>query len=133
MNQYRILSSISAAFALITLMGCTPNTPQEIAQTQQSQPHVTWNGDVDDSATVFVQVGKTWVDDVKGKPVENATSNFQGILPSSDGTTVTLASKAGRGDVEIVQQPTKDNNYTAGVRIMDPEAGKDHYKFVLTW
>ena len=102
-------------------------------QVEQSQPHVSWSGDVDNSATVFVQNGKAWVDDVTGKAVQNATSNFQGTLPVNDGVTVTLASKVGRGTVEIVQQPTKDNNYTAGVRILDPEPGAGQYNFVLTW
>ena len=102
-------------------------------QVQQSQPHVSWSGDIDDSATVFVQSGQAWVDDVTGKPVQNATTVFQGTLPANDGTTVKLASKVGRGTVAVVQQPTKDNNYTAGVRILDPEPGAGHYNFVLTW
>jgi len=133
MKQNHRLLIVVGLSILMAVAGCSDDRVTPAGQVPQSQPHVAWNGDVDDSATVYVQGGKTWVDDVKGKPVQNTSSNFQGVLPSSDGTTVNLASKEGRGDVEVIQQPTKDNNYTAAVRILDPEPGKDHYKFVLTW
>jgi hypothetical protein len=39
----------------------------------------------------------------------------------------------GRGRVELVEQPSPANNYTAVVLIRDPERGDDSYEFELTW
>ncbi len=134
MTQYPgLIRNVAVALVLCSAMGCTQSNSPITVQIHQSQPQLTWSGDVDDSATVFVQAGKAWVDNVTGKPVQNSTSNFQDQLPASDGTTVKLASKSGRGTVVITQQPTKDNNYTAAIRIVDSEAGADHYQFQLAW
>lgn len=129
----RIISLVCACI-LFTVAGCSNEQVQQSNLNQeQSQPHMSWSGDVDAGVTVFVQGGKAWIDDVSGKPVQNSASNFQGVLPNSDGVSVSLSEKSGRGDIEIVQQPTKDNNYTAGVRILDPEPASDHYQFTLKW
>jgi hypothetical protein len=99
-----------------------------------SQPHqVTWSGDVDDTATVYFQDSRSWVDNVTGKPVQNINTVFQGELQPSSLITVKLVKTAGRGQVVIVQQPAKDNNFTAAVRIIDPEPAADHYQFTLKW
>jgi len=118
---------------LAVMAGCSQHDAQQVRQAvQQQQAHLAWSGDVDDTATVYVQAAKSWTDDVTGKGVQNVVAQFQGSLPS-DEATVSLKSKAGRGQVQITQQPTKDNNYTAGIRIIDPQPGSEHYQFMLTW
>jgi len=122
--------SIVAAGAVIVFSGCSHEQRAEIQQRVQSS--ATWSGDVDDTATVYFQGGKSWVDDVTGKPVQATSTVFQGTLPSAE-ATVNLASKSGRGQVAITQQPTRDNNYTLAVRIVDPQPSSDHYTFKLVW
>jgi hypothetical protein len=39
----------------------------------------------------------------------------------------------GRGSVELVQQPSTSNSFTAVVTIRDDEPGADFYEFELTW
>jgi hypothetical protein len=116
--------------SLPAIPGCSPQQQEQIKQAQQHE--VSWSGDVDDSATVYFQGGKSWVDNVTGKPVQNAVATFHGNLPS-DVVTASLQSHSGRGQVAITQQPTRDNNYTVAVRIVDPEPSSDHYAFVVTW
>ncbi|HEY3328800.1 MAG TPA: hypothetical protein VGK19_02170 [Capsulimonadaceae bacterium] len=108
----------------------TPTTPRVVVTTQPSQ--LTWSGEVDDSATIFAQGSKTWTDNVSGKGTANTNATFVGTLPAN-AVTVKLASHSGRGQVQVIQQPTRDNNFTAGVRIIDSQAGSEHYDFVLTW
>lgn len=129
------------AFAVMGLAGCQPSSAPSVSPTAapdvQPAPLVqtgqlTWSGEVDDAATVYIQGGKTWLDNVSGKGVDNATSTFNGNLPSSD-VVLQLASHAGRGQVQIVQQPTRENNYTAAVLVIDPEAGKSQYTFAVKW
>lgn len=100
---------------------------------QSHSSQVTWSGDVDDAATVDFQGGRSWIDNATDKGVKNTSVVFHGTLPSTALTTVTLTKIAGRGQVELVQQPTKEDNYTAAVRVLDPEPGADHYQFVLKW
>jgi len=133
MRQENFRITLTAAALLAGLTGCSQQDAQQVRQAvTPPEQHLIWSGDVDDSATVFVQSARSWSDDVTGKGVQNVVAQFQGTLPSSE-ATVSLKSKSGRGQVEITQQPTKDNNYTAGVRIIDPQAGSEHYQFVLTW
>jgi len=125
----KLIALIGVA-AMISLAGCA-NQPGIRFMHSQAQS-VSWSGDVDDSATVYIQGGRTWVDNVTDKPVQNATAVFHGPMPAGP-VTVQLEQLAGRGQVAVIQQPTQTDNYTAAVRILDPEPGPDHYSFVLTW
>src|SRR5262249_25415761 len=53
-------------------------------------------------------------------------------LPHRDGT-VTVQIASGRGDVDVVQQPRADNDYTAIVRIRDHSNGLDDYRLTALW
>jgi len=116
--------ALIGAAATLFLAGCNVST---------TPSQVTWSGSVDDTATVYFQGGKSWVDNVTGKPVEDANATFHGDLPASALANVTLAKIAGRGQVALTQQPTKDNNYTAAVRVVDLDPDRDHYQFTLKW
>jgi hypothetical protein len=39
----------------------------------------------------------------------------------------------GRGDVDVVQQPNRGNDYTTIVRVRDPRAGSDGYRLAAYW
>ena len=39
----------------------------------------------------------------------------------------------GRGDVDVIQQPSAQNNYTTIVRIQDPRSGSDNYRLAAYW
>ncbi len=99
----------------------------------QAPNSFSWSGDVDTSATIFIHAHHAWVDNVVGKPVTNIDIDFNGELPHDTDSTVHLHDVQGRGTVQIIHQPTADNNYTAAVRISDPDPGRGHYHFVLDW
>lgn len=107
--------------------GPNPGGPDQAANS------VSWSGDVDQAATVFFHGHHAWVDNVKGKTVTNMVFDFNPDLPPDHHVDVHLADVHGRGTVELLQQPTPDNNYTAAVRIRDPDAGRGHYHFRLVW
>lgn len=109
---------------LLLLAGCG-------IQTHTGQ--VTWSGSVDDTATVYFQSGRSWIDNVTAKGVQNANATFQGDLPSNGLANVALAGVSGRGQVALIQQPTRDNNYTAAVRVVDLAPGPGSYRFTLKW
>lgn len=46
---------------------------------------------------------------------------------------ISIRLRAGRGTVDVIQQPRADNNYTGIIRIYDGQAGFGHYSFDATW
>jgi hypothetical protein len=90
-----------------------------------------WSGDVDDAATIRVSGRDVRVDgNLKG--VRNNRADWRGSLPRR-GTRVYLRDADGRGRVRVLQQPSRENGYTAVVGIRDPDAGRGHYDFTLQW
>lgn len=51
-------------------------------------------------------------------------------LPRQEGTLV-VERLAGRGDVDVIEQPSSRNGYTATVRVRDSRGGADNYRFNL--
>ena len=91
-----------------------------------------WSGDVDDRAQVTIHGRDVRTDTLSGKSVNNVNSQVFGRLPTDHPAFLTL-DKRGRGSVRVVQQPRPFNNFTAVVRIHDPQPGAGHYRFRLNW
>jgi len=92
---------------------------------------LSWSGNVDDTTTVYLS-GKDIHMDYSRKGVRDVDTHLQGMLPHHF-TRVFLDDIQGRGSVQIVQQPSAENGYTAAVRIVDPRRGRDRYHFTLRW
>jgi hypothetical protein len=91
-----------------------------------------WRGAVDQEVQILVRGSNASSRTLAGAPVRNPTANFTSPLPSRR-TTVELRPIRGRGAVELVQQPSRDNDFTAVVRILDNKGGADDYEFELVW
>jgi len=46
---------------------------------------------------------------------------------------VSVRTLAGRGDVRVVQQPSRQNGYTAIVEINDPTRGAEEQRLQVIW
>ncbi|MBC8103505.1 MAG: hypothetical protein H7Z41_13080 [Cytophagales bacterium] len=91
-----------------------------------------WSGDVDDTATIAIRDNNVRTTSNAGG-IRNERRDLDGRLPSRGGVTLRLRENDGRGRVQIIQQPSRSNNYTALVRIVDRDKGRDHYDFELRW
>ena len=120
-----ILFRISVALAIVAVL-----TVPALAQGRPGQ--VTWRGNVDDTIIVYVHRDSVTERTISGKDPQNIDVQFLGRLPHRP-VTVMLSDWSGRGHVRIVQQPNPDNDFTAAVRVRDPQDGQSHYKFTLTW
>jgi hypothetical protein len=87
---------------------------------------------VDETEIISVHGDQIHDRDVRGKGVNNEDVDFNGRLPRGP-YTVFLRDWDGRGDVRVIQQPGPDNDFTAAVRIHDPQPGQGHYHFTLVW
>lgn len=93
---------------------------------------MTWRGRVDDDVRIRIRGGTADVETIGGTPYYDAQPNFSNSLPYRR-VTVRLTQKKGRGDIFIEQQPSRENDFTAVIRIKDPKGGASDYEFTLEW
>ena len=93
---------------------------------------MTWKGRVDDDVRITIRGGSADVETIGGTPYYDGQSNFSNSLPPRR-VTVRLNMKKGRGQIVIEQQPSRENNFAAVVRIKDTRGGASDYEFELAW
>ncbi|MBV9211154.1 MAG: hypothetical protein JOZ52_11020 [Acidobacteria bacterium] len=91
-----------------------------------------WRGTVDDTTQIKVQESNVEVSAISGTPNSNNTYNFTSPLPYRR-VNVRLSKIRGRGDIRIIQQPSRDNDFTTVIEIRDPNRGPDDYEFEISW
>ena len=93
---------------------------------------MTWKGRVDDDVRIVIRGGRADVETLGGTAYYNGQPNFSASLPPRR-VNVKLTVKKSRGEVYIEQQPSRDNNFAAVIRIKDSRGGASDYEFELTW
>ncbi len=99
----------------------------------QDRPLFEWRGRVDREIQIVMQ----------GRDLNTHMASWQdrllrdrqrvfSVLPRQDGW-VSVRREDGRGDVDVVQQPNRRNDYTAVIRIRDPRGGADDYRITAFW
>lgn len=91
-----------------------------------------WSGRVDDRANIIIRGGSISAENVSGNGVQTSYQNMNGTLPRRP-STVDARRTNGRGDVFMLQQPNRSNNYTAIVQIYDRKNGADNYTVEISW
>ena len=77
-------------------------------------------------------------DSISVRTVEGGRSYDEGSkcsqpLPYNSISDFQVRQTAGRSRVNLVQQPSRMNNYSAVLNINDDQGGGDHYAFEVTW
>ena len=90
-----------------------------------------WSGSVDDDLRISLQRGQVGYSVASGQRPMNVQSSG-GALPRRDGH-LEVSLRQGRGAVQVIEQPTSYNNYTAVVRVLDRQGGYGYYDFDLIW
>ena len=93
---------------------------------------MTWRGRVDDDVRIRIRGGSADVETLGGTPYYDSQPNFENSLPNRR-VTLKLTKNRGRGEIFIEQQPSRDNDFTAVIRIRDTRGGADNYEFTLEW
>ena len=102
------------------------------AHAQHHERQLSWSGDVDDTVIISIHGNKVVDRAISGKDTQNVNVDFDGRLPHEP-VKVEVTSWSGRGTVDVVRQPDPYNDYTAEVRVYDPQTGRGHYTFNLSW
>jgi hypothetical protein len=100
-------------------------------------PALHWSGDVDGVVELIWRGGAVQARTLSGRQPRAvaATNTGDATAVTTGGTSaqVQVTPREGRGQVDIVQQPTAANRYTTRIRITDPVAGYGHYDFDALW
>jgi hypothetical protein len=92
-----------------------------------------WSGTVDDNVQLIISDDRVEVRTIGGSEYNNATYNFTSPLPRRRGVSVSAVKIKGRGEVRVLQQPSRDNDYQAVVQIRDSGGGARDYEIEVTW
>ena len=92
----------------------------------------TWSGRVDDKANIVIRNNSIYAENVAGNGVQTTYQNIGGSLPRRD-STITVQKSSGRGNVTVIQQPNRSNNFTAVIQISDTKGGSGEYKIDVSW
>jgi hypothetical protein len=87
-----------------------------------------WGGRVDREIRIQAGRGSAQIINM-GSNERNNGGRFRSmnLLPSQDGI-VTVQVLEGRGQVDVVQQPSRRNGYTTVLRLRDPDSGASRYR-----
>lgn len=91
-----------------------------------------WRGVVDNETQLVIRGNEIETRAISGAPTYNVSYNFTSPLPDRN-RTVEAVKQKGRGSIRILQQPRRDNDFTAIVQIIDGEKGAKEYELEIFW
>jgi hypothetical protein len=103
-----------------------------LADPAGAPPQFTWEGDVNEFCILKVRRGQAQALEADGSLSPHQHFRFRTKLPDTN-QTLRLQMLHGRGVVRFLTQPNLNNDYTATLRIDDPQPGPSHYSIALSW
>ena len=91
-----------------------------------------WNGVVDKEIQIQLRGNRAYVRPMGAGEDRNSRGRMLGGLPQQTGNLV-VQRLEGRGDVDVIEQPSARNGYTATLRIRDQRSGAARYRIVAYW
>lgn len=91
-----------------------------------------WRGTVDSRVQISLSSKTITANTLAGRDYGIGVFSFTSALPRRN-TTIEVIKKAGRGDVRIVQQPSRSNDFTAIIEIVDDAGGAKEYQLEIVW
>ncbi|HEX3866856.1 MAG TPA: hypothetical protein VHV78_08895 [Gemmatimonadaceae bacterium] len=118
----------SISFAAAVLVGAAPSV---FAQ-GGGQEVFEWTGRVDREVQISMRNNQISTRDIGSNESGRGRSRVLSSLPRQDGQ-VSVRVINGRGDADVIQQPSAQNGYTTVVRVMDRSGGADDYRIAAYW
>lgn len=101
------------------------------ARAQQRQV-LQWSGRVDQEIRLTISGGRVTSTNIGPSEPGTRASNVVSPIPHTDGE-ISVGVLEGRGQVDVLQQPTSRNGYTAIIRVRDPQGGTGAYRLNAFW
>lgn len=91
-----------------------------------------WRGRVDKEVRLIIKGRNIETQLISGNPNPAGTFSFADPLPTRN-VKVEVNKKEGRGKVRVLQQPSRNNDFTAIVQIYDEGGGARDYQLEIFW
>lgn len=91
-----------------------------------------WRGTVDSKVQLIIRGRNIETQTIEGRAYPAGTFSFTNSMPNQ-GVEVSVVKKEGRGNVRIVQQPNRRNNFTTILEIEDSGGGARQYQLEINW
>ncbi|MFL5616805.1 MAG: hypothetical protein ACJ79A_00260 [Gemmatimonadaceae bacterium] len=91
-----------------------------------------WDGVVDREIQIQLRGNRAYVQPIGAGEDRNSRGRVINGMPQQTGNLVVQRIE-GRGDVDVIEQPSSRNGYTATLRIRDPRSGAARYRIVAYW
>lgn len=91
-----------------------------------------WRGRVDKEVRLIIKNRNIETQLISGNPNPPGTFSFADPLPTRN-VKVEVNKKEGRGKVRVLQQPNRNNDYTAIIQIYDEGGGARDYQLEIFW
>jgi hypothetical protein len=99
---------------------------------QSGQELFEWTGRVDREVQIVMRGNQVSTRNVGNGETGRARSRVMMDLPRRDGQ-VGAQLLSGRGNVDVIQQPSSQNGYTTIIRVTDAGGGSDNYRVAAFW
>ena len=119
--------------AAAAIVGAAPMAFAQWGVARQSgQELFEWTGRVDREVQIVMRGNQVSTRNVGYNETGRARSRVMMDLPRRDGQ-VAVQLLSGRGNVDVIQQPSSQNGYTTIVRVTDAGGGSDNYRVAAFW
>lgn len=91
-----------------------------------------WRGIVDNQVQLVIRNRTIETRTIAGREYQPGRFSFTAPLPTRN-VEIEVDKKSGRGNVRVIQQPSRDNDYTAIIQINDDDGGAKEYQLEINW
>ena len=88
---------------------------------------------IDGSVEAFIRSNNIRYQVLDGAPIRDSKIAFSEPMPFTPLRSLRVQKKQGRGNVQLLEQPSAQNGYTARLRIDDPRRSGVQYNILLEW
>lgn len=128
-----IVVTPSMGLTLVDPMGTSGKGEGREVQPRGATGYFWWRGRVDGVDELAIRESSIRIRHISAKPIQEQDYRFGSPLPHDD-VDLHLNVIEGRGEVHLIQEPSRWNDYTAVVRIDDEDkAGDAVYELELSW
>jgi len=123
----------TAAFISLFLAASVQTASAQYGRQRDARDRILeWQGQVDREIRIQIDNRRASVIEVGSNERARRRVNMQGSIPNRPGTLYVQVLQ-GRGKVDVVQQPSERNGYTAVIRLRDPDGGAARYRIAAYW
>ena len=96
------------------------------------RPALTWEGEVNGTAILLIQGDRVDVDSRSGRSVSRTNYRFNTPLAAAP-DTISVENRQGGGRVRVIEQPRRNNNFTAVVEVSAANRGPQFMSLDFYW